>query len=168
VITRVRDTRMGAHLALRLTSHGDTRHYGLTLAIDRFRRQVNDFLVRVESDLEVWTPSAGVALGWLEGSTLVAVGGGVSASGPYATLPNPDSMGTVYRQFLAPALSRDASRSITYAAWLGARHHVTEFLAVQGSARWNGVRVRREPAPFAPAGRRYDQFVVELAVVVGR
>jgi hypothetical protein len=167
VITRVHETRMGALLELRWASPAPRWEVGGTVGLDRTRRQVSDFLVRVDSDLDVWHPGGGLAVARTLSSTTVALAGGVAWSGAYATLPNPPGMGPIYRQYIAPALSRDATRTSTVAASLSGRHRVTELLAFQGSATWNQTKVRGAPAPVGPRGR-YEQWEIEVAVVVGR
>jgi hypothetical protein len=166
VITRVRETRMGALIELRV-SPVPLWEVGGTLGVSRTRRQVSDFLVRVDSDLDIWYPSGALAVARTFSSTTVSAGAGVSLAGPYATLPNYPAMGPIYRQFVAPAVSRDASRSTTILGQVAARHRVTELLAFELSAWWNQTRVRGTPAPLSPVWR-YEQWGVEGAVVVGR
>jgi hypothetical protein len=167
VITRVRETRMVALLELRWASPVALWDVGLTVGLDRTRRQVSDFLVRVDSDLDLWTPSGALAVARTFNSTTVALAAGVAASGPYATLPNPPAMGPLYQQYIAPALSRDATRSLTAAGSVAVRHRVTELLAFQGSGWWNRTAIRGDPVAFGPGGR-YNQWEIEAAVVVGR
>jgi hypothetical protein len=140
---------------------------GVTFGLDRMRRQVDDFLVRVASDLDVWYPHGALAVAWSRQSTSATLGVGVAASGAYASLPNPPSMGLLYQEFLAPALSRDATRSLTLGGLFGARHRVTELLAFEGQIRWYGTGARGTPAPYSPEGR-YTRWEVEAGIVVGR
>jgi hypothetical protein len=115
----------------------------------------------------LWTPSGALAVARTFNSTTVALAAGVAASGPYATLPNPPAMGPLYQQYIAPALSRDATRSLTAAGSVAVRHRVTELLAFQGSGWWNRTAIRGDPVAFGPGGR-YNQWEIEGAVVVGR
>jgi hypothetical protein len=167
VITRARDTRMGAGLELRWAPANSLWEAGLTLGLDRTRRQVSDFLVRVDSDLDFWTPSGAVGVARTVGSTTIAAAVGVAAPGAYATLPSPPAMGPVYQWFIAPGLSRDATRSLTASGSLAVRHRVTERLAFEAFGWWNRTTIRGAPAEFGPDGR-YNQWEVGAAVVLGR
>ncbi|MEX0691120.1 MAG: DUF6850 family outer membrane beta-barrel protein [Gemmatimonadales bacterium] len=167
VITRVRDTGMGLDLQARWQSARPAWDVGVSFGVDRRRRQVNDFLVRVASDLDVWYPRAAVAVAWTRGSTSFLLGAGVTGSGAYATLPNPTSMGPLYQTYVAPALSRDATRSITIGAMVGVRRRVTELLSFELTPTWQRTGVRGSPAPFGPDGA-YTRWAIGAGVVVGR
>lgn len=78
----------------------------------REARRRDDLLAEVWSDIVAWTPGAAVEVLFREGrSTAISVGAGFAMHVSAAAIPDPQLMGEVYRQLVAPELAVSAARS---------------------------------------------------------
>jgi Family of unknown function (DUF6850) len=133
---------------------------------DRNRR---DQIAALRSELQSWTTGLGVAAAYRPASSLtVALGGALAKYGAGGAIPDPTGLGVVYRTYVAPELSLEATDALAWAASLSALWSV-----LPGGSLWLRVApASLSPAssaaqlPLLPAGDR-TAWTVEVGVVAG-
>lgn len=142
---------------LRYTPDGSAWSAGLALGLRGDSRTRRDFVVDVFSDIQTWTPGVGLEIARQLGtSTSVSAGYAIGFHASTASIPNPGSMGPVYRLLIAPELSLYATQARPNRLMLSVRQRF-------GSGSALLLRADRESAaphsveeglPFAPRGSR--------------
>lgn len=104
-IFRTDEEAFGARLDLRTAWADSAWHAGVVLWAEREARLRSDFLVSATSDISHWAPgvSAEVARR-ISARTALALGLGFGAYRPTSRVPDPASLGPVYRRYVAPEL----------------------------------------------------------------
>ena len=123
-------------------------------ALAHMRLIREDFVATVGTDLVEWTTTAAVSAAHRFGHTSLGIGFAMAWYGAEGSIPNPDSLGPVYRQFVAPGLGLEASRALPVTGTLSVRRDFNRRTAVILVAGYETVGPRSTSAPFAPAGHR--------------
>jgi hypothetical protein len=167
VTVQVQETMLDAAVDLRWTPPRSAIQTALRLGLGMSHRQLDDYLVQVGADVEVWRPSAVAEVAYPWRNTAVALAAGVAGAGPYATLPRPSAMGPVYYQFIAPAWSRDATPAITLLGALTVRQTLSPGLALVAHAELTGLSPQDTPVVPSPSGS-YREWRVSVSLLGAR
>jgi len=154
---------------LRYTVPGTPWSVAAVFTLQRDSRWRRDYLVRVRSMIESWTPGGGLEVARSYGnSTAVSFGFAFASYSATALIPNPESMGPVYRLLIAPELSLYATQSRPAVASFGLRQRLGEGTRLLLRARWETAAPRGESTEsFAPRGHR-TLWNVSLALLLGQ
>lgn len=150
----------GADLRLRL---GARWELGTRLAVAHDRDRRDDLLIRLASDMGTWSPSLALETSYDVSARLsLALGAGGGWVTPLGSIPNPDTRGAGYQEWLAPELSYDATPSWSAALGVSARWRTAGGTAIALAARYAsaGTRGAGYQLSFAPSGERHALDVV--------
>lgn len=130
---------------------------GLTLSLRRESRFRRDFVSDVFTDVESWTPGFGVEVARdLGASTRLSAAYAIGFYSATASIPNPESMGPVYRLLIAPEMSlygtesRPNRAALSWRQSLGAR----SALLLRAERETAAPHDVEDGLAFAPRGRR--------------
>lgn len=130
---------------------------GARIAVGYGTDRRDDLLARIGSSLRTWSPAFALEVA-CDASRAISLSGGagVAWSTPIGSIPDPASQGSAYRQWLAPALSYDATPG---------RSHAVRF-----SARWRsaGGSQRTLEVQYAGAAARHAAYQLPFAPASGR
>lgn len=129
----------------------------------RFRR---DFIADVRLDLVEWTPTFAAAVERVIGRFTAAVAIGVAPSSAVGTIPDPTTLGSVYRTFVAPSLGFAARQSLSIRGSVELRRRMTRSTTLLIGVHHVALRPRgTEVPPLAPGGT-HKTWTVSTAVIV--
>jgi hypothetical protein len=168
-IFRASENAFAARADVRYASRDSTWQFATVLSLAREHRIRQDFITVIASDVVSLTPGAGVELAYRFGGTALALGYGLGGYSASASIPDPASMGDVYRALTAPELELYAHRAVPMAATFTLRQRTSARTALLLFAR-GGRLAPSGDAPgltLVPTGDRLA-LDVSVGVVIGR
>jgi len=165
-IFRSKESVLRASADLRYTSPPWTA--AALFSLGREKRTRHDYIVRVYSDIESWTPGLGLEVARAVGpATTASLGLALSAYSATSIIPNPEALGPVYNLLIAPELALYATRAVPLTAALAVRHRLGEATAIYVRALRESLEPSgSESTELAPTGER-TLWSMALGVVVG-
>lgn len=129
-------------------------------------RTRRDALAEARSEIEGWAPSAGLEAAALLGRLAVGLGGAVAFESPDSSIPDPTSLGPVYRRWIAPELAIETAEAWSRSLSATLRFRARETTAVWLRGTWGAVSAT-DPPPDVPDGRR-RMWAIALGVLLER
>ncbi len=168
-IFRANESVLDATTDLRYLPPGSPWMLALVGSLQRESRRRNDFIAEIWSDIEGWTTGIGLEVARALGpSTSVSLAYGASFYWANSSIPNPELMGPIYQELLAPELSLYATSATATLGTLGIRHRFGPNTSLLLRAQRESVSPRgsQPQLPFAPRGER-TRWNGSLALVLG-
>ncbi|MCG8468811.1 MAG: hypothetical protein MJB57_11495 [Gemmatimonadetes bacterium] len=129
----------------------------------RLRRSTHDRvdrLVEASSDITATEAGGSIEVGrMLTESVGVALGGQLSTYGPSGTLPDPSTLGPVYRRFVGPELALQLTEATHTGGSATIRWRTANRTAVWARAVFGSLSPDGSDVPLAPSGSRRDWIV---------
>lgn len=155
-VFRATENAVRGTLDVRYATRDSLWQFGAVGTAGREYRLREDFVALLYTEVTSWSPGMSLEIARrLDARTAVSIGGGLRVFAASATLPNPETLGPVYRSLIAPELALDATESRPTAVAFTVMRQLTG--RVSGWAQ--GWRESYQPAgdvelPLRPSGDR--------------